>query len=181
MILRIAQGYGADRKEDRMYRENGAQNHRKSGNENADVTSGQDSQYGDIIALPHHVSDRHPPMENAERAAQFMPFAALNGYEDEITEAQRQTEARRDLTGEEKEILDRKWQILARAEHPEATVTWFIPDSEKPGGSYRTLTGKLKSADPVRKILRMDDGTDIPLQEITRLESPLFEAEEGLP
>ena len=36
--------------------------------------------YDDIIALPHHVSDVHPPMPRRDRAAQFSSFAALTGY-----------------------------------------------------------------------------------------------------
>lgn len=36
--------------------------------------------YEDIINLPHHVSKRHRQMPLAERAAQFAPFAALEGY-----------------------------------------------------------------------------------------------------
>ena len=36
--------------------------------------------YGDILNLPHHVSETHPPMPIADRAAQFAPFAALTGY-----------------------------------------------------------------------------------------------------
>lgn len=40
--------------------------------------------YADIIDLPHPVSRRHRPMPLEERAAQFAPFAALKGFEDEI-------------------------------------------------------------------------------------------------
>lgn len=40
--------------------------------------------YDDIIGLPHPVSRRHKPMPRQERAAQFAPFAALKGFEDEI-------------------------------------------------------------------------------------------------
>ncbi len=40
--------------------------------------------YGDIIDLPHHQSNRHPHMSLESRAAQFAPFAALNGFEDSI-------------------------------------------------------------------------------------------------
>lgn len=42
--------------------------------------------YDDIIGLPHHVSKRHKPMSLLNRAAQFAPFAALNGHEDAINE-----------------------------------------------------------------------------------------------
>lgn len=36
--------------------------------------------YEDIINLPHHVSKRHRQMPLADRAAQFAPFAALEGH-----------------------------------------------------------------------------------------------------
>lgn len=42
--------------------------------------------YDDIINLPHHVSDHHPPMDLEVRAAQFSPFAALTGHEEVIDE-----------------------------------------------------------------------------------------------
>lgn len=40
--------------------------------------------YDDIRDLPHHKSRTHPPMSRHSRAAQFAPFAALNGYDDAI-------------------------------------------------------------------------------------------------
>ena len=45
--------------------------------------------YGDILGFPHHVSETHPPMPTADRAAQFTPFAALNGYKEAIEETER--------------------------------------------------------------------------------------------
>ena len=48
--------------------------------------------YGDILNLPHHVSETHPPMPIADRAAQFAPFAALTGYEEAIEETERLAE-----------------------------------------------------------------------------------------
>lgn len=38
-------------------------------------------EYDDIINLPHHVSKRHPQMSMLSRAAQFAPFAAVQGYD----------------------------------------------------------------------------------------------------
>lgn len=45
--------------------------------------------YRDMLGLPHHVSHRYAPMSRHNRAAQFMPFAALTGYEAVIEEAGR--------------------------------------------------------------------------------------------
>lgn len=39
-------------------------------------------QYEDIIHLPHHQSARRPKMPLMDRAAQFAPFSALEGYEE---------------------------------------------------------------------------------------------------
>ena len=49
--------------------------------------------YDDIIDMPHHVSRRHPQMSRHQRAAQFMPFAALTGYERVIEQAACDAEA----------------------------------------------------------------------------------------
>ena len=42
--------------------------------------------YDDIINLPHHVSKKYPQMSLHDRAAQFAPFAALTGYDEEVKE-----------------------------------------------------------------------------------------------
>ena len=42
--------------------------------------------YKDMIHLPHHVSPRRPRMSPAARAAQFLPFAALTGFDAAIKE-----------------------------------------------------------------------------------------------
>lgn len=40
--------------------------------------------YSDLLTLPHHVSDTHPRLSMEQRAAQFMPFAALTGFSESI-------------------------------------------------------------------------------------------------
>lgn len=47
----------------------------------------QTDRYDDIINLPHHRSRTRPHMSMHNRAAQFMPFAALTGYDDIIKQA----------------------------------------------------------------------------------------------
>lgn len=45
--------------------------------------------YDDIINLPHHQSRKHPHMSRHQRAAQFMPFAALTGYNQVIEQTEK--------------------------------------------------------------------------------------------
>ena len=82
--------------------------------------------YEDIINLPHHVSKTRPQMSMLERAAQFSPFAALNGYDDAVKETGRLTDERIELGDEERDLLDRKQQYLQEiiAARPEITVTF---------------------------------------------------------
>ena len=49
-------------------------------------TANAEELYKDMIHLPHHVSSRRPKMPLAARAAQFLPFAALTGFEEAIQE-----------------------------------------------------------------------------------------------
>ncbi len=48
--------------------------------------------YRDMLYMPHPVSKKHPSMPLKDRAAQFMPFAALTGHTAAIKETARQAE-----------------------------------------------------------------------------------------
>ena len=52
---------------------------------------GQDP-YSDLYLLSHPTSRRHPRMEQTKRAAQFSPFAALTGYEEQIEQTAAQSQ-----------------------------------------------------------------------------------------
>ena len=54
------------------------------------------ARYDDIINLPHHRSTKRPHMSLHDRAAQFAPFAALNGYSEAIEETARITQEKND-------------------------------------------------------------------------------------
>lgn len=128
--------------------------------------------YDDIINLPHHVSVTHPPMDIMDRAAQFSPFAALTGYEAAAKETQRLTQPRIELDESEKQLLDEKFHQL-EAQLPEApviTVTYFIPDKRKAGGSYRTISGKVHKIDYYKRVIHMEQGELLPLDDISHIE-----------
>lgn len=133
--------------------------------------------YDDILHLPHPTSKTHPRMSRQDRAAQFSPFAALVGYEDVITEAGRLTDRRIELDDGEIALLDERLRlVMADGTDPEVSVTWFQPDERKNGGSYVTTTGCIKKVDELRRTLTMEDGTQIPIQEVTAVHSTVFNA-----
>ncbi|PJM78822.1 hypothetical protein [Bifidobacterium scaligerum] len=57
------------------------------------MTLQETHKYDDIIAMPHHQSRKHSHMSRHKRAAQFMPFAALTGYERVIAQTAEEAEA----------------------------------------------------------------------------------------
>ncbi|MBQ6599204.1 MAG: hypothetical protein IJH79_16765 [Lentisphaeria bacterium] len=127
--------------------------------------------YDDIIRLPHHVSQNHPQMPLRERAAQFAPFAALTGYEAAVGETARQTAERRELDAQEAEELNRRLTDLAARlkDRPEVTIEYFVPDGRKSGGAYVTVNGRVRHISVPEKTLVMEDGTVIPMDDVTAL------------
>ncbi len=136
--------------------------------------------YDDMLSLPHPTSRKHPRMSATDRAAQFSPFAALTGYEETIEETGRLTEQPVELWEDARMELDRRQQFLLENTHlaPEIAVRYFQPDSKKKGGAYVTVRGRLKSVDSVKRILQLQNGTQIPLDAITDLDSSLFIGED---
>ena len=132
--------------------------------------------YDDIIHLPHHVSKTRPQMSMMDRAAQFSPFAALTGYDAAIKETGRLTDEKIELGEETKAVLDRKQRYLSDmiSVQPEITVTYFLPDERKSGGTYLSVTGKLKRIDEYERMMILTDGKKIPLDDIMDIGSNLF-------
>lgn len=132
--------------------------------------------YEDIVDLPHHVSPTRPQMSRADRAAQFSSFAALTGHDAAVRETARRTASRIDTAEDQRYELDLKQQLLAQVlpSQPEVTVTYFVPDTRKVGGAYVSVSGRLKRIDSRRRILLLDNGTEIPMDDVLELESPIF-------
>lgn len=129
--------------------------------------------YDDIIGLPRHVSRTHPPMPAKDRAAQFAPFAALTGHREAVKETARVTDTRVELDEYCKEQIDRKLkEICGQAGGSQiVSVTYFVPDARKSGGSYETVTGCVKKINDHERVLVMEDGIKIPLDEIIGVEA----------
>ena len=121
------------------------------------------NEYADIISLPQYELQNHRPMPLQARAAQFAPFAALTGFDDEIEETARLTDAMQPLTEDEAEALNQElvWLLEHEAEHPEITVTYFQSDQMKQGGSYVTFTGNLRFLDEAEGKLKFTDGSAV--------------------
>ncbi len=148
----------------------------------------EDHSYDDIIHLPHPDSAVHPRMPLADRAAQFSPFAALTGHDAAIRETERLTQSRREPTEDQKELLDQRLQmireILARQKgepispeinsSPKITFTYFEPDGKKEGGSYLTVTDRVRRIDPLARQVVLAGGTVLDIGRLWAIEGAMF-------
>ena len=124
--------------------------------------------YNDIIGLPHPEPQTHPRMSLHDRAAQFSPFAALTGHSAAIAETGRLTDSRVILDEYEMARVDDALQKLQELlpQKPVASITYFVPDERKNGGSYQTVTGEVKRIDAVTGVIQMTDRREIPIEDV---------------
>ena len=128
--------------------------------------------YEDIIDLEHFVSKDRRHMSNYERAAQFAPFAALNGFSEDISEASRFTDRVIELSDEERDDINMTISIINQRikDRPKVRIKYFIPDDYKEGGYYKQEEVVVKSIDPVYKLLCLEDKRKIDLYYINEIE-----------
>jgi len=128
--------------------------------------------YEDMLYLEPPVSKIHRKMSISERAAQFMPFAALTGYEDLIRESSRMTQRRIELSETEIEELKHKLEFLHvhEKENPLIKVMYFLQDLKKNGGSYQTVEKQLHRIDDIEKKIIFKDHTTIQFDDIISVE-----------
>lgn len=132
--------------------------------------------YKDIIDLPYAQSKNHHNMSLNDRAAQFSPFAALNGYEESIDEAGRLTDEERKLTQEEKLIIDDKLRFINDNlnMHYQVEIEYFVPDKKKSGGAYNKIRGSIHRIDEIEKVIIMETKEKIKISSIVDLKSDIF-------
>ena len=128
--------------------------------------------YEDIQNHKRYQLKHHTPMSLESRAAQFAPFAALVGYDEEIGEAARSTDGREELSEDATDALNQAFQKLLEheEERPLVTVTYFQPDAKKDGGRYMTYTGNFRFYDAEKRVMKFVDGMVIGLGQVCRIE-----------
>lgn len=111
-------------------------------------------------------------MSMHDRAAQFSPFAALTGYESCIEEAARLVDARAEISDDTREKIDRCLAVISGNRDRIFTVrlTYFLQDSSKDGGEYRTHTGDVKKTDTYNDLFVFTDGKEIKISDISNIE-----------
>lgn len=132
--------------------------------------------YDAIINLPHHRSKKRKHMSMTERAAQFGAFRALTGYEDEIAETARLTEDKTELDEYAKAEINARLRYIKEhtEEAQEVFITYFVPDAEKAGGAYVTAGGTVRKIKELERLIVLENGTEIPIDEIVLIEGKSF-------
>ena len=69
-----------------------------------------------------------------------------------------------------------RYQLLMDAldEEPEVEITYFKPDERKAGGAYVTAIGAVIKVDDFERLITMQDGTKITMDDILSIDGELF-------
>ena len=106
-----------------------------------------------------------------ERAAQFAPFAALTGFDEQLGEEARFTDSRPTVCDEDAQIINENLNILLSSrERLCVRLTYFMPDSTKSGGALLKKEGEVRRVDAVLREVIFTDKTVVPIDEIFALD-----------
>ncbi len=136
------------------------------------MTDRYNGEYDDIINMEKPVSVKRVKMPMIDRAAQFAPFAALTGFDSQISETARLTEQKPVLSDYELEELN---HILDNIKsRPELEVIYFVKDSKKSGGAIEHYIGKLRKFDFYKRIFIFEDCKNIPADDIIDIKQEII-------
>ena len=125
--------------------------------------------YNDIL-YKNRPKSKHQKLSVEQRCAQFAPFSALTGYEEQINESARQTTPKKIITEEEQELINTKINYLKLYPKTRFKITYYVKDSKKPGGKYYIKVTNLKKIDTYHKLLILTDNLQIPFINILDIE-----------
>lgn len=134
-------------------------------------------EYDDILNMPYpnpEIEKDFP--DKILRSAQFAPFAALTGHDEAIEETARLTDSKVELDEYQKAELNDKIQLINNSDaDEEVSITYFVPDKKKSGGAYITKRGIVLKVREYEKDIIMDDGTEIPIDDVFAIEGNQFD------
>jgi hypothetical protein len=137
------------------------------------------SEYEDIL---HHAAPKprhHKQMPMGQRAAQFLPFAALTGYEGLLEESAGGTTGGNEMSEEERAKLDEdlQWLVEKQEKRPEIRIILFVEDEAKEGGRYETITGRFRCLNDTEGYLQLTSRKKVQLAAVRSLEilDPAFQ------
>lgn len=125
--------------------------------------------YNDIL-YNNRPRSKHPKLSIEQRSAQFAPFSALTGYDEQINESARQTTPKKIITEEEQELINIKINYLKLYPKTIFRITYYVKDRKKPGGKYYEKITSLKKIDTYNKLLILTDNLQIPFINILDIE-----------
>ena len=105
---------------------------------------------------------RRQKMSPADRAKQFMPFAALKGYEEALRRKEKIIVEKVELSEEMKDELDRRFKQIAQNDI--ITVVYYAEEE------YLKITGMVARIDIDARILKVVN-TKIPFDNIYSIEN----------
>lgn len=111
------------------------------------------SSYNDIMDVPYHQSKRHLPMNQLDRAFQFAPFGALQGFNDLIQQKTDAYEHKKYPNGEQETIINQQIEFLKTHRDMLVDVTYFNDES----GFYEHVKGTLQKIEPTKGRVTFDD------------------------
>ena len=124
--------------------------------------------YTNIINLKRYEPKNYKRMPISKRAAQFMPFSALAGYDTSIKEEGRITSRKIELSTDD--IININNKINNIKKDTLVSITYFIPDRYKEGGTYITKKDIITKIDSYNQTIITKDKTIIPINDILDIE-----------
>lgn len=136
---------------------------------------GSDNMYDDMIDIEYPFDLKHKRMSDYDRCSQFMPFSALVGYKEAISETARITSERIILDDELKKVLDNKINIImSKLPFNDVGIMYFIPDTKKSGGKYEYIIGVVSKIDLYNGIIVID-GNKIQISDVVDINNDIVD------
>nr|WP_248628348.1 YolD-like family protein [Enterococcus cecorum] len=112
------------------------------------------------------------PMSMENRAAQFVPFAALTGFSDAITEKSKYYDSRPAILEDQLSELELQLKKIAILDDKEQMVKirFFDETLSDDKGEIKEICEKILSVDLIKKQLFLDNDTIIPFKNLLEVE-----------